>query len=135
MALLNMLSSYSWDAKVVLTLAAFSVNIGEFWLIVQLCTTNSLAKSVALLKQLPDILEHSHNLKPQFDALNNLIKAMMDVTKCIVEFTELPSQYILSDVPPMSIAMAHIPTAAYWTMRSVVACASQIASLVGLKHE
>ncbi|XWS47856.1 hypothetical protein CRYUN_Cryun13aG0021300 [Craigia yunnanensis] len=135
MALLNTLSSFSWDAKVVLVLAAFAVNFGEFWLIVQLCTTNSLAKSVALLKQLPDILEHSQTLKPHFDALNKLIKAMMDVTKCIVEFTELPSQYILSDVPPMSIAMAHIPTAVYWTIRSVVACATQITSLVGLRHE
>lgn len=135
MVLLNTLSSYSWDAKVVLTLAAFAVNFGEFWLIVQLCTTNSLAKSVALLKQLPDILEHAQMLKPHFDALNKLIKAMMDVTKCIVEFTELPPQYILSDVPPMSTAMAHIPTAAYWTIRSVVACAAQITSLVGLRHE
>ncbi|XVE54577.1 hypothetical protein DITRI_Ditri03aG0092700 [Diplodiscus trichospermus] len=135
MVLLNTLSSYSWDAKVVLTLAAFAVNFGEFWLIVQLCTTNSLAKSVALLKQLPDILEHSQNLKPQFDALNKLIKAMMDVTRIIIEFTELPSQYISSDVPPMYIATTHIPTAAYWTIRSVVACAAQIASLVGLRHE
>ncbi|XP_022737462.1 protein SIEVE ELEMENT OCCLUSION B-like [Durio zibethinus] len=135
MVLLNTLSSYSWDAKVVLTLAAFAVNFGEFWLIVQLCTTNSLAKSVALLKQLPDVLEHSQTLKPHFDALSKLIKAMMDVAKCVVEFTELPSQYILSEVPPMSIAMAHIPTAAYWTIRSVVACATQITSLVGLRHE
>ncbi|XVF49735.1 hypothetical protein PTKIN_Ptkin04bG0037300 [Pterospermum kingtungense] len=135
MVLLNTLSSYSWDAKVVLTLAAFAVNFGEFWLIVRLCTTNSLAKSVALLKQLPDILEHAQMLKPHFDALNKLIKAMMDVTKCIVEFTELPSQYILSDVPPMSTAMAHIPTAVYWTIRSVVACAVQITSLVGLRQE
>ncbi|KAK8489347.1 hypothetical protein V6N12_055363 [Hibiscus sabdariffa] len=135
MVLLNTLSSYSWDAKVVLTLAAFAVNFGEFWLILQLCTTNSLAKSVALLKQLPDILEYSHTLKPHFDALHKLIKAMMEVTKCIVEFTELPSQYISSDVPPMSVAIAHIPTAAYWTIRSVVACAAQITSLVGMRHE
>ncbi|TYJ07970.1 hypothetical protein E1A91_A11G042100v1 [Gossypium mustelinum] len=135
MVLLNTLSSYSWDAKVVLTLAAFAVNFGECWLVLQLCTTNSLAKSVALLKQLPDILEYSHTLKPQFDALHKLIKAMMEVTKCIVEFTELPSQYISSDVPPMSIAVAHIPTAAYWTIRSVVACAAQITSLVGTRYE
>ena len=118
-----------------LALAAFAVNFGEFWLIVQLCTTNPLAKSVALLKKMPGILEHSHTLKSHFDALNKLIKAMMDVTKCIVEFTELPSRYILSDELPMSIAMAHIPTAVYWTIRSVVACAAQITSLVGLRHE
>ncbi|KAE8697282.1 omega-6 fatty acid desaturase, endoplasmic reticulum isozyme 1 [Hibiscus syriacus] len=135
MVLLNMLSSYSWDAKVVLTLAAFAVNFGEFWLVLQLCTTNSLAKSVALLKQLPDVLEYSHTLKPHFDALHQLIKAMMEVTKCIVEFTELPSQYISSDVPPMSVAITHIPTAAYWTIRSVVACAAQITSLVRMRHE
>ncbi|XP_039013092.1 protein SIEVE ELEMENT OCCLUSION B-like isoform X2 [Hibiscus syriacus] len=135
MAILNMLSSYSWDAKVVLTLAAFAVNFGEFWLLVQLCTTNSLAKSVALLKQLPDVLEHSQTLKPHLEALNKLIKAMIDVTKCMVEFTELPTEYISSEVPPMSIALAHIPTAAYWTIRSVVACAAQITSLIGLTHE
>ncbi|MBA0552426.1 hypothetical protein Golob_023236 [Gossypium lobatum] len=135
MVILNMLSSYSWDAKVVLTLAAFAVNFGEFWLIVQLCTTNTLAKSVALLKQLPDVLEHSETLKPHFDALNKLIKAMIDVTKCIVEFIELPCEYISSEVPPLSTAMASIPTAAYWTIRSVVACAAQITSLVGLRQE
>ncbi|KAE8665879.1 hypothetical protein F3Y22_tig00112523pilonHSYRG00053 [Hibiscus syriacus] len=135
MVLLNTLSSYSWDAKVVLTLAAFAVNFGEFWLVLQLCTTNSLAKSVALLKQLPDVLEYSHTLKPHFDALHQLIKAMMEVTKCIFEFTDLPSQYISSDVPPMSVAIAHIPTAAYLTIRSVVACAAQITSLVRMRHE
>ncbi|MBA0707744.1 hypothetical protein Golax_019764 [Gossypium laxum] len=108
MVILNMLSSYSWDAKVVLTLAAFAVNFGEFWLIVQLCTTNTLAKSVALLKQLPDVLEHSQTLKPHFDALNKLIKAMIDVTKCIVEFIELPCEYISSEVPPLSTAMASL---------------------------
>ncbi|PPD94444.1 hypothetical protein GOBAR_DD08573 [Gossypium barbadense] len=118
MGILNMLSSYSWDAKVVLTLAAFAVNFGEFWLIVQLCTSNSLAKSVALLKQLPDLLEHSPTLKPHFDALHKLINAMIDVTKCIVEFTELPSEFISINVPPLSTAMAHIPTATYWIIWS-----------------
>ncbi|MFQ6625102.1 hypothetical protein Gotur_003809, partial [Gossypium turneri] len=135
MGILNMLSSYSWDAKVVLTLAAFAVIFGEFWLIVQLCTSNSLAKSVALLKQLPDLLEHSPTLKPHFDALNKLINAMIDVTKCIVEFTELPSEFISIDVPPLSTAMAHIPTATYWIIWSVVACAAQITGLVGMRHE
>ncbi|PPD67518.1 hypothetical protein GOBAR_AA39567 [Gossypium barbadense] len=99
MGILNMLSSYSWDAKVVLTLAAFTANFAEFWLIIQLCTSNSLAKSVALLKQLPDLLEHSLTLKPHLDALNKLINAMIDVTKYIIEFTELPFEFILIDVP------------------------------------
>ncbi|PPS13116.1 hypothetical protein GOBAR_AA07542 [Gossypium barbadense] len=134
MAIFNMLSSYSWGAKVVLALAAFAVNFGEFWLIAQLCTSNSLAKSVALLKQ-PDILEHSQTLKTHFDALSKLVNAMVDVTKCIVELTELPSKYISIDEPPLSTAMAHIHTATYWIISSVVVCTRQITSLVGMRHE
>ena len=135
MALLNTLSSYPWHAKVVLTLAAFSVNVGEFWLVAQLCASNTLAKSVSLLKQLPDLAENSNSLRPQFDAINKLVKAALDVSKIIVEFKDLPSQYISEDTPPLSVASAHIPIAAYWTIRSMVACSSQISSLVGLRNE
>lgn len=135
MVLFNTLTSYSWDAKVVLSLAAFAVNYGEFWLVAKLSTTNPLAKSVAFLKQLPDIIEHSNSLKPQYDALKKLIKAMMDLTRCIVEFKELPPQYISHDTPAMSTAIAHIPAASYWIIRCIVACSSQIASFIGLGHE
>ncbi|CAL9092511.1 unnamed protein product [Musa acuminata var. zebrina] len=135
LVLLNSLANYTWDAKVVIALAAFAVSYGEFWLTAQLHTINPLAKSVALLKQLPDILEHTDALKPRFDTINNLIKAMLDVTKCIIQFKELPSEYISPDTPAMAMALAHVPTAVYWTIRSVVACASQIVSLIGLGHE
>ncbi|KAI3886115.1 hypothetical protein MKX03_029834 [Papaver bracteatum] len=132
---LNLLSSYSWDAKVVLTLAALAVNYGEFWLVAKINQTNQLAKSIAILKHLPYILEHSDSLKPRFDALKNLIKSMMDVTKCVVQFKSLPPQYINPDTSEMSIFIAHTPTAVYWTMRSVVAWDSQIVSLIGFVHE
>ncbi|CAK7328182.1 unnamed protein product [Dovyalis caffra] len=133
--LFRMLASYSWDAKLVLTLAAFALNYGEFWLLAQIYSSNQLAKSMAILKQLPSILEHSGPLKPRFDALNNLIKVMMDVTKCVVEFKDLPPSYISSEVPALSTAVALIPTAVYWTIRSVVACAAQITSLTTMGHE
>lgn len=135
LAIFNLLSSYSWDAKLVLALSAFAVNYGEFWLVAQLYLTNPLAKGVALLKQLPDILERADALNPKFVALNNLIMATLDVAKCIVEFKELPSQYITPDTPEMLTATAHIPTAVYWTIRSIVACASQITGLIGTGHE
>ncbi|KAG9446472.1 hypothetical protein H6P81_012600 [Aristolochia fimbriata] len=131
----NILSSYSWDAKVVMALAAFAVSYGEFWLTAQLHTVNPLAKSVAALKQVPEILEHSEILKPRFDALSTLVKAMLDVTKCIIAFKELPAEYITADTHSMTIAMTHIPTAVYWTIRSAVACASQIIGLIGIGHE
>ncbi|KAG6741658.1 hypothetical protein POTOM_054935 [Populus tomentosa] len=133
--LFNMLASYSWDAKLVLTLAAFALNYGEFWLLAQIYSSNQLAKSMAILKQLPNILEHSGPLKPRFDALNNLIKVMMDVTRCVVEFKDLPPTYISHEVSALSAAMAHVPTAVYWTVRSVLACAAQITSLTTMGYE
>ncbi|KAG8495882.1 hypothetical protein CXB51_007495 [Gossypium anomalum] len=134
MAIFNMLSSYSWGAKVVLTLAAFAVKFGEFWLISQLCTSNSLAKSMALLKR-PAILEKSQTLKPYFDGLSKLINAMIDVTECIVELTELPSMYIPIDEQPLSTTIAHIYSAIFWIISNVVTCARKITGLVGMRHE
>ncbi|KAJ6965637.1 protein SIEVE ELEMENT OCCLUSION B-like [Populus alba x Populus x berolinensis] len=134
-SLFNMLTSYSWDAKLVLTLSAFALNYGEFWLLAQIYSSNQLAKSMAILRQLPSIMEHSGPLKPRFDAINNLIKVMMDVARCVVEFKDLPPAYISNEVPALSTAMAHIPTAVYWTMRSVVACAAQITSLTTMGQE
>ncbi|XP_024977373.1 protein SIEVE ELEMENT OCCLUSION B-like [Cynara cardunculus var. scolymus] len=134
-AILNLLSSYTWEAKVVISLGAFAVNFGEFWLVAQLFATNPLAKSVALLKQLPNIIEHYKSLKPRFDAINNLINAMLVVTKCIIAFKNLPYQYLQDDTPPKSTALAHVPTAAYWSIKSMVACASQLTSLLGMNYE
>lgn len=135
LSIFNQLSYFPWEAKLVITLAAFALSYGEFWLLAQIYSSNQLAKSVAILKQVPVILEHSASLKPRFDALNNLIRAMTDVTKCIIEFKGLPSVYISHDAAPLVTAMAHIPTAVYWTIRAVIACASQISSLSSLGHE
>ncbi|KAK6928414.1 Sieve element occlusion, N-terminal [Dillenia turbinata] len=134
-SLFEQLSDFTWDAKLVLILAAFALNYGEFWLLAQIYTTNQLAKSMAVLKQLPVILEHSGPLRPRFEAINNLINAILDVTKCIVEFKDLRSLYITQDQMAFSAAMAHVPTAVYWSVRGVVACAAEITSLTSMGHE
>jgi hypothetical protein len=135
LSIINLVSSYSWDAKLVLTLAAFALNYGEFWLLAQIYSTNQLAKSMALLRQVPGIIEHAGALKPRFDALNDLIRAILEVTRCVVDFTELPSIYITPEVPALSTALNVIPTAVYWAVRSIVACATQITSFTGMGYE
>ncbi|XP_031380311.1 protein SIEVE ELEMENT OCCLUSION B-like [Punica granatum] len=135
LSIVKMLTSFPWDAKLVLTLAAFAFNYGEFWLLAQIYSTNQLAKSMAILKQLPVIMKQSGPLKPKFDALNNLIKAMLEVTWCVLQLKELPSPYISHDDPALSAAMSHVPTAVYWTIRSAVACATQITALTSMGHE
>ncbi|KAF7847641.1 hypothetical protein BT93_L2762 [Corymbia citriodora subsp. variegata] len=136
LSICNMLAPFSWDAKLVLTLAAFAINYGEFWLLAQIYTTNQLAKSMATLKQLPMIMEHSVALKALFDGLDNLIQAMLKVTRCVLDLKALPSAYISSEFPALKAAMDHVQTAVYWTIRSAVACASQITSLTsyGLEY-
>ncbi|XP_062116089.1 protein SIEVE ELEMENT OCCLUSION B-like [Humulus lupulus] len=135
LVLFKMLSYYPWEAKVVLALAAFSVTYGEFWLVTQLCTTNPLAKAVALLKQVSDMIENLRALKPQLEAIHNLISAIMKVTKLIVEFNDLPTEYLSQDSEQLSVGKAHIPAAAYWTIRSIIACAWHVASLTDFRYE
>ncbi|KAF4351304.1 hypothetical protein F8388_010858 [Cannabis sativa] len=135
LVLFKMLSYYPWEAKVVLALAAFSVTYGEFWLVTQLCATNPLAKAVALLKQLSDMIEYSRAMKPQLEAIHNLINAVMKVTKLIIEFNDLPTEYLSQDSEQLSVGKAHIPAAAYWTVRSIIACAWHVASLTDFRYE
>ncbi|XP_022726824.1 protein SIEVE ELEMENT OCCLUSION B-like [Durio zibethinus] len=135
LAVAQVVKSYSWDAKVVLALAAFAMTYGEFLLVVQLYTTNPLARGIVLLKQWPEVLTRADLLKPKFDTLANLINVMLLVAKCIVEFKELPSKYISPEDPEMSSANSDIPSAVYWTIRSTVICASQIIGLTGMGHE
>ncbi|KAJ8749931.1 hypothetical protein K2173_013846 [Erythroxylum novogranatense] len=59
----------------------------------------------------------------------------MNVTRCVVEFKDLPPMYITQDVPALSTALAHIPTAVYWTIRNVVVCAIKITNLTTMGHE
>lgn len=130
MAVLNMLSSYSWDAKAVISIASFAVNYGEFWLVARLFTRDPLAKSVALLKQLPNMVDYSDMLKGQFNMINDLVKKALEVAKCMAELERLPPKYI-SDAESMTRALNYIPIAVYWIIRSLVACSSQLKHILG----
>lgn len=68
--ILHLLATFDWDAKVVLAMAAFAINYGHFGLTAQLHPTNLLAKAIAMLKQLPYLLEHTDILKPRFISIN-----------------------------------------------------------------
>ncbi|XP_073039011.1 protein SIEVE ELEMENT OCCLUSION B-like [Primulina eburnea] len=135
MELLKSLSNYPWDAKVVITFAAFSINYGEFWLIEQLHTKNPLAKNVSTLKDLPSPMEHSSDLRKKFEAVVDLLTATTKMIHCIIEFKELPSLYISRESPEVETATAHIPIAVYWIIRSLQASASVLLNLIGTGHE
>ncbi|KAF4378695.1 hypothetical protein F8388_006146 [Cannabis sativa] len=119
---LQLVKHYSWEVKVLLVLVTLMITFGKFRLVVQNYTTNPLPKAIAILKQLPEILEHLHDLKPTLDALFALIGEIIDTTNKLVEFYDLP-EIIAVD--------ANVPTVVYWTIRSIVVASTQMFSLTG----
>jgi hypothetical protein len=124
MSILNKLSSYSWNAKAVLTLAAFAMDYGDFWVVAQLYPSDQLAKSLGNLKQVSLLSRHPGLQKHRkaLAELNNLIKITLEVIECIFELEKL-SIYDIKDVPALSIAMDRIPVDVYWAIITIVACA------------
>lgn len=81
LAILNKLSNYEWNAKAVLTLAAFALEYSEFWLLAQYQQSDPLAKSVAILKRVP-VLTRQAALQKYRQAIvevNDLVKATLQV--------------------------------------------------------
>ncbi|KAF3456883.1 hypothetical protein FNV43_RR01537 [Rhamnella rubrinervis] len=130
LSILNKLSSYSWDAKAVLTLAAFAMEYGEFWQLAQLQHSDQLAKSLAILKRVPVLLKPA-DLQKRRQAiveLNVLIKTTLQVIEIIFELEKL-STYDPKDVPGLAVAMDHIPVDVFWAIITIVACATKITIL------
>ncbi|KAJ4975097.1 hypothetical protein NE237_000203 [Protea cynaroides] len=111
-ALFKTLSQYSWEAKMVLVLAAFSIIYGEF-----LLTVNHNNPLVKLLKQ---ALDKSKLLK-----IKSLIDAMVKVTNTIVDMVNVGKSR------PVDIS-TYIETIVSWTVGSIIVCTSQI---IGLDDE
>ncbi|KAK7391679.1 hypothetical protein VNO78_20098 [Psophocarpus tetragonolobus] len=127
MTILVMLSNYEWDAKAVLTMAAFAMEYGEFWLLAQQQPTDPMAKSVAFLKGVPMLTKpaalqkHRHAITE----LNNLVKTTLLVIELIFELEKLTT-FDTKDVPALLPAIQQIPVDVYWAIITIVAIVTQI---------
>ncbi|KAJ0075848.1 hypothetical protein Patl1_33315 [Pistacia atlantica] len=109
MGILKTLGSYNWDAKVVLAFVAFAFKFGDFLVMPHPYSSNPLLKSVPLLEELPKTQEQADTFKQKFVELSNLIKATLNMTKCIVDIVEFeshntPSIYQEVGIPNEKIA-------------------------------
>ncbi|KAL1534740.1 hypothetical protein AAHA92_30884 [Salvia divinorum] len=135
MEILKLLSTYTWEAKIVIVLASYVVDYAQFSLVTKLYTTNPLAKLIAILKQIPENFDDiSVVIKNKFETIISLVKVSIEVTRLITTFSNLPSKYISNDAEPMVVALSHIPIAVYWITRVIVACASQIIEILGISE-
>lgn len=127
LAILHKLSNYEWDAKVVLTLAAFALEYGEFWLLAQYQPTDLLAKSVAVLKRVPGLTKPATVQKHRqaIIELNNLVKTTLQVIELIFEMEKLTT-YDSKDVPALDLAIEQLPIDVYWAIITIAAIVTQI---------
>ncbi|KAI7998310.1 Protein SIEVE ELEMENT OCCLUSION C [Camellia lanceoleosa] len=118
MVLFDMLGHYRWDAKAVLVLSAFATSYGEFWLIMQFLPLQSLGKIYCIAKAVSNVL----------------MKMIVDLTKCIIEFEELPVNHVILDSEAIGTTKSQIYMATYWIIRSALICSSQIEDLRAMKN-
>ncbi|XP_050275320.1 protein SIEVE ELEMENT OCCLUSION B-like isoform X1 [Quercus robur] len=117
LSIIEKLSSYSRDAKAVLTLATFALEYGEYFLLACIQSSNQVAKSMGTLKGVPVLLGKLEKHSQAVVDLNKLIKATLAVFQCIFGLKKL-SNYDKKD--------KLITVAVYWAIVSVVVSTNQI---------
>ncbi|XP_015876498.3 protein SIEVE ELEMENT OCCLUSION B-like isoform X1 [Ziziphus jujuba] len=138
LSILKKLSNCSWDAKAVLTVAAFALDYGEFWHLVEPHQSDHLARPLAILKGASVLLKKPAELQKGRQTIaefNRLIKRTLQVILLIYELETLSRSYSSKDVPELAIASELIPVAVYWVIRTTLACTTNIAIFISKDHE
>ncbi|XP_031120375.1 protein SIEVE ELEMENT OCCLUSION B-like [Ipomoea triloba] len=125
--LLSKLSSYPWEAKLVLMLIAFSISYGKLNIISRLGYKKGLTKQLTFVTQATNPTATSYKQNP----FNDSIKHALDLTRCIVELKQSASYSL-----PQPVISA-MPIASYWIGRSVVTNATYCPGLLtaGVKFQ
>ncbi|XAR64470.1 hypothetical protein NMG60_11024828 [Bertholletia excelsa] len=132
MSLFDRLGYYKWDTKALLVLLAFVISYSEFRLLMQLYSSNSLAASMALLKQLPSDMVL---LRPRFKYLSILLNIMIGMIEWIIKFEGLPVRQVFMENEIITQAKSQVYVGTYWIIRSALSCFSQITDLTTMKNE
>jgi len=123
MVLFDLLKEYRWDAKAVLVLGVLAATYGGLLLPVHLAIYDPVAASIATLNQFP--IERT-KFRPWLESLSLLIKAMVDVTKCIIKFERIPFKQAKLDNNILGETLSNIYLATYRVVKSALTCMQQI---------
>ncbi|MBA0577470.1 hypothetical protein Golob_006892, partial [Gossypium lobatum] len=122
--MLRRLKDYSWNAKVVLAMAAFACSVGESSMLVKHRNTDPIAMYVETLKG------HRYTTT-DFTQLERigLFKAMIDVAKTNLAFLAPSISRIPKEAHSIKDAIACFPTAAYKILRIVLQITSILSKI------
>ncbi|KAL0551143.1 hypothetical protein IC582_010225 [Cucumis melo] len=128
--ILDILVSYPWEAKAVLTLTAFATEYGDIWHLNHYSLLDPLAKSLAMIKRVP-------LLKKQLDSIryrqllltpNSLIYSCLKAMKNVSELKNNFSTYDIKELSELSSVLRQIPLVVYWIIHIIVASKTEISS-------
>ncbi|KAG4919557.1 hypothetical protein JHK85_057838 [Glycine max] len=121
MCILQHLRSYSWEAKALVTLAAFALEYGNLLHLSDVATPE---------KQLTNSLKQLNQVEARKKPATTLVELVMEVLHGIQEWTRLSGlDYDIVEVPSLTEAQQEVPVVVYWIIASLVAAT---ANLVGL---
>ncbi|ONI29578.1 LOW QUALITY PROTEIN: hypothetical protein PRUPE_1G202900 [Prunus persica] len=135
-AIFKKLKTFSWEAKAVLTLAAFALEYVEISGTLPSTMASVTNLPMAILKRVPILIKHE-TLKKRRAAiaeLNNLIMETYHVIGYIVNLDDLLHNNNPNDVPTLTTAGRKIPTVVYWTIFTIVACTDEINRITSVKY-
>lgn len=122
--LLTMLSSYEWEAKAVMMLAAFANNHGDQCIFTtQESNQSRLAKRVSLLKQSTTPHPNDTTFDDSQKSIVETIHSILNLTKRMLELKQLPSEFI-----PHSLDSDILSSTVYHITQAVLVSASLLKS-------
>jgi len=122
--ILQQLNGFSWDAKAVIALAAFSLEYGEFWRLDRVQIADQFGNSLKQLNQ----VQISRKVPAD---MTDLVTVFGEVLNYISLWSKWSSSmdYDTEAVHSLVAAMQEIPLVVYWTIASIVA---SVGNLVGV---
>lgn len=124
MWILHHLRDFSWEAKALITLAAFSLEYGAITYLNRIQSSDTLGNS---LKQLSQV-----QFRKVPADITDLVTFLLDVLQDIKQWAAWSAfGYDLDDVHSLPDAMQWIPLVVYWTVATIVACTG---NLVGISE-
>lgn len=114
MWILQNLRSYSWDAKAIITLAAFTLEYGNYLHLSRAAVADTLGSSLRQLNQV-------HTRKVPAD-ITKLVTFIVHAFQHLKEWATWADEgYEPEEVPSLTEALQHVPVAVYWTIAAIVA--------------
>lgn len=128
MSILDKLSSYSWNDKALLTLAAFAMRYEYFLAPAQLRSSHQLSESAEISAILEDLDLKKYG--KTIGKLNKIINITLEVMDSIFQLKKLSTnKYIKEDPKLLSNGVGKITVGAYWIIITVAACTAHMCCL------